>query len=153
MSNIPKEFNHPCKDTCSGWQQGFEKGAEQSAQRIAELEESLDTVRNTLKLRHETAIMRSKRIEGLEIENAGLNHTIQRLVSSQDNSIPREDVEKLVKALEQYSGRSKQKERIVWSHEGAAVWVDKFGQAVEFDQGKLALEIVNDFRAKHGDGK
>lgn len=68
MSNIPKEFNHPCKNTCSGWQQGFDRGLEQSAQRIAELEESLETVRNTLKLRHETAIMRAKRIDALEAE-------------------------------------------------------------------------------------
>lgn len=24
----PSDFNHPCKDICSGWKQGFEKGRE-----------------------------------------------------------------------------------------------------------------------------
>ncbi len=24
----PTELDHPCKETCSGWQQGFEKGSQ-----------------------------------------------------------------------------------------------------------------------------
>lgn len=27
------ELDHPCKDTCSGWQQGFEKGLERAQER------------------------------------------------------------------------------------------------------------------------
>ena len=36
---MSKELDHPCKQTCSGWQQGFEKGkakAKQSEQRLVE---------------------------------------------------------------------------------------------------------------------
>lgn len=26
VNMIEQQFNHPCKDTCSGWKQGFERG-------------------------------------------------------------------------------------------------------------------------------
>lgn len=52
MSNIKKEFDHPCKQTCSGWRQGFDRGLEQSAQRIEELEKlakALEVAESALK--------------------------------------------------------------------------------------------------------
>lgn|SRR3990167_2822238 len=33
----PENFDHPCKNTCSGWQQGFNRGVESQQKRIDEL--------------------------------------------------------------------------------------------------------------------
>lgn len=52
-------------------------------------------------------------------------------------------------ALVQYSGRSKEKERIEWSYGSAAVWTDKFGSGVEFDRGKLAVKTLSQLKGKY----
>lgn len=85
MSNIPKEFNHPCKNTCSGWQQGFDRGLEQSAQKIAELE---------------------KELIDLKVKMAGVcGATVGSIVSDYKsqlaNSIPRKAVDPLLKTLKE----------------------------------------------------
>lgn len=57
---------------------------------------------------------------------------------------------KLMKeTLVQYSGRSKEKERIEWSYGSAAVWTDKFGSGVEFDRGKLAVKTLSQLKGKY----
>jgi hypothetical protein len=32
-----KDFDHPCRETCSGWRQGFEKGSESSKEEVQKL--------------------------------------------------------------------------------------------------------------------
>jgi hypothetical protein len=55
---LEKGFDHPCKDTCSGWKQGFERGAfeleklkaenEKQAEKILILREAIaDVIRNS----------------------------------------------------------------------------------------------------------
>lgn len=36
-----EEFNHPCKETCSGWKQGYEKGKAEAAAEIGLLHEAI----------------------------------------------------------------------------------------------------------------
>lgn len=31
---MPKEFDHPCRDICSGWKQGYEKGQQDKIEQI-----------------------------------------------------------------------------------------------------------------------
>ena len=126
MSNIPKEFNHPCKNTCSGWQQGFDRGLEQSAQKIAELE---------------------KELIDLKVKMGGVcGATVGSIVSDYKsqlaNSIPREDVEKLITCLKFYAEENNHYSRCPPSE------VD----AITQDNGAAARRILEDFEAKHGGG-
>jgi len=44
------ELDHPCKDTCSGWQQGFEKGQEALADKLAVLRAQVADYERVLEL-------------------------------------------------------------------------------------------------------
>lgn len=38
------KLNHPCKETCSGWQQGYEAGEKSSEERLKKYEVALDRI-------------------------------------------------------------------------------------------------------------
>jgi hypothetical protein len=39
--SLDEMFDHPCKQTCSGWKQGFEKGSRQTNMEISNIEDKL----------------------------------------------------------------------------------------------------------------
>lgn len=153
MSNIPKEFNHPCKNTCSGWQQGFDRGLEQSAQKIAELEaenKTLKKVQSIIGKYVETnpeiyaddcndfgGSYSGQDIKKIRIESYKQGFFDCEMYHGPSNSIPREDAEGLVKALEKY--------------EGAARYDNVIG-AILIEDNRWCDKALTDFRAKHGGG-
>jgi peptidoglycan hydrolase CwlO-like protein len=44
----PDPFDHPCKETCSGWKQGYEKGLKKAEEQISELTEHVARLEKTL---------------------------------------------------------------------------------------------------------
>jgi hypothetical protein len=39
--SLDEMFDHPCKQTCSGWQQAYEKGSRQANMEISNMEDKL----------------------------------------------------------------------------------------------------------------
>lgn len=58
-----RDFDHPCKNTCSGWKQGFDKGAE----KVAELQAKLDKAVEALKVAHQVIMITHPELSDIEM--------------------------------------------------------------------------------------
>jgi chromosome segregation ATPase len=68
----PREFDHPCKETCSGWKQGYECGLQAAEAQISELNERLETVNDTSKFKQMTIHELQGQRDQLRAENEAL---------------------------------------------------------------------------------
>jgi hypothetical protein len=70
MSSLPKDeimkagFDHPCRQTCSGWEQGQERGVFECESRAKELAERLEAVTICLEGRLSGSYQYVKQLDG-----------------------------------------------------------------------------------------